>query len=237
MEQRNELLKQMKMTDRQKKGDIQHLLSRSFSRKSIPTFTPLSPTGGISIPVPQLATTPIRGGASKRSPSLPPMAEAEETVSIGELSVEPRVLGKETTGRGELIDLSTPQTHLEEDVALHFTDHTSQSSRGSTPLRRSTVPIANASAAAPLRTSPSPPEDYRDMKTPPRRQRNESDSSAESCPEEQSVRTPLLDGEAPATLPVNTKPSIKHYDAMFAEKVGDEEIPLGGTADSLINQP
>ena len=58
MEQRNEMLKKMRMSERQKRGDVQHLLARSFSTRqmSIPTAprTPSSPPGEISIPVPQL---------------------------------------------------------------------------------------------------------------------------------------------------------------------------------------
>ena len=58
-----------------------------------------------------------------------------------------------------------------------------------------------------------------------------------SCPEEQSVHTPLLDGEPEVTLPVNIlQPSIKHYDDIFRDQCGDD-IPLGGTAGTLINQP
>lgn len=55
MEQRNEMLKQMRMTERQKKGDVQHLLARSFStRQMSTTLPPSSPPGEISIPVPRL---------------------------------------------------------------------------------------------------------------------------------------------------------------------------------------
>ena len=59
MEQRNELLQKMRMTERQKRGDVQHLLARSFSTRQMSTpqghfATPLSPPGEISIPVPQL---------------------------------------------------------------------------------------------------------------------------------------------------------------------------------------
>lgn len=238
MEQRNELLKQMKMTDRQKKGDVQHLLSRSFSRKSIPTLLmPSSPPAEISFAVPQLPTqaTPVRGGASLSTPPPPTIAEADETVSIGELSVEPRVLGSRQERGVELIDLSSPQPTveaysppIEEDVPLE----PAVIARGSDSpheTRRSSLP---AGGGAPWRTTP--PR----SKTPPKQERRDSDSSSDdSCPEEQSVRTPLLDGEAPATLPVNTQPSIRHYDAMFAEKKGEDEIPLGGTADTLYNHP
>ena len=233
MEQRNEMLKQMKLTERQKKGDVQHLLSRSFSRKSLSATTPVSPVD-ISFSVPAFPTqaTPIRGGDSKGpSPPPPTAAEAGDTVSIGELSVEPRVLGGiREEGQGvELIDLSSPNQSLEcssptENVTLEpkvvTRDRTSLSGK--------------VEGEAPWRTTP--PHSGTPVKgktPPPKRERQDSDSSSDSCPEEQSVRTPLLDGEAPTNLPMNTRPSIKHYDAMFAEKGSEDEIPLGGTADSL----
>jgi hypothetical protein len=52
------------------------------------------------------------------------------------------------------------------------------------------------------------------------------------------VRTPLLEHEVPPIiLPTITQPSIRRYDDMFSERVGEDEIPLGGTADSINNQP
>ena len=59
MEQRNELLQRMRMTERQKRGDVQHLLARSFSTKQSSVShdhlaPPPSPPREISIPVPQL---------------------------------------------------------------------------------------------------------------------------------------------------------------------------------------
>lgn len=51
MEQRNEMLRNMRLTERQKKGDVQHLLSRSFSQRGFSGLQ--SPPADISIPVPQ----------------------------------------------------------------------------------------------------------------------------------------------------------------------------------------
>ena len=92
------MLHQMKMTDRQKRGDVQHLLARSFSVKNLPSSPLHSPTGGglpgeIFIPVPQL----LRQSSSSKGQgvSLPTLQEKaeEDIVSIGELSVEPGVAG------------------------------------------------------------------------------------------------------------------------------------------------
>ena len=92
------MLHQMKMTDRQKRRDVQHLLARSFSVKNLPSSPLHSPTGGglpgeIFIPVPQL---PRQSSSSKgQGVSLPTLQETaeEDIVSIGELSVEPGVAG------------------------------------------------------------------------------------------------------------------------------------------------
>ncbi len=230
MEQRNEFLKQMKLTDRQKRGDVQHLLSRSFSRKSIPTFTPLSPSSppaDISIQVPQFPATTGAAPANKASspPASPPPSQPDN-ISIGDLSVEPRVLGGAeggARGKGELIDFSSPAPP-EEGTSLQPAKR-----RPSGPIESSPPP---RDYSAPLRTSPTTPNHGT-----ARVRRDSGSLSDESCPEEQSVRTPLLEGEVTTTLPVMNQPSIKHYDDMFAEKQGEEEIPLGGTADSLVNQP
>lgn len=215
MEQRNEFLAQMKMTERQKRGDVQHLLSRSFSisHKLLPLTTPTSPPTDLSFPVPQLPTQPLA-----THDGFPP--GPTDAISIEELSLEPRVIGA-----GQLIDLSTPQLqHIsrdEEGVELRPLDHAPPSDGGlSPPKGRSTSP-------------------KREATPPPRRARQNSDSSSDSSsPEKQSVRTPLLEGEeeveGPPTLPILTEPSIKHYDNIFAEQ---DNIPLGGTADSLNNQP
>ena len=55
MEQRNDLLQKMRLTEKQKRGDVQHLLARSFSTRQMSVVRPSSdPPGEISIPVPQL---------------------------------------------------------------------------------------------------------------------------------------------------------------------------------------
>lgn len=188
------MLHQMKLTDRQKRGDVQHLLARNFSRRnmSIP-----HDEGDITIPVPQFPptqqTSPSQEDLRKRKSVSPP----EKTLSIGELSVEPRVLG------GQLIDLSSPHPEAEAEAEEEETD------------------------------APKPAIQPSNL---PTEQKDElSDTSSE--PEEQSVRTPLLEGEAPTTLPVNTQPSIKRYDEMFSEQIREDEIPLGATADTILNQP
>ena len=65
------------------------------------------------------------------------------------------------------------------------------------------------------------------------------DSSSESMPEELSVQTPLLDNSLGLTVPVVTAPKssgIRGFDSMFAT-TDDQEIPLGGTAQDLVNEP
>ena len=325
MEQRNELLKQLNMTDRQKKGDVQHLLSRSFSRKVMPE-APLSPPASISIPVPPLNTLlqQAGGGASGTTGSPPTLTTGgEDIVSIEELSEEPRVLGSKGNQQEELIDLSSPSQPLdssvlvtkratepaigsshppqgtdakrssvptipapyagsgapwkttpppaappsalspscEQDIALHLTEPSlvngsshsiapetkratepaigsSHPPQGTDATKRSSLPTSYAGGGAPWKTTP-PPAAAVERKSPSgKRERKVSESSSDdSCPEEQSVRTPLLDGEAPSNLPVNVQPSIKHYDTMFTGKEGEDEIPLGGTADSLSHHP
>lgn len=257
MEQRNELLRQMKLSERQKKGDVQHLLSRSFSRKSIPAISPMSPPGEITLTVPQFPmmqtqAPPIRVGTQ-------PIAE-EDAVSIGELSVEPRLPGHGSEGgAGVLIDLSTePQPpaieinaqsspsrqlpHPRKD-SIPNTRHSSHSSnvgsRKNSPPTRTSTPLSNGGGRKNSRTS-TPPSKRGSRKTSPPKKENGDSSSDDSCPEEQSVRTPLLDGEAPPIIlpATNTQPSIRRYDDMFTDRVGGEdEIPLGGTADTLNNKP
>lgn len=245
MEQRNELLRQMKLTERSRRGTMQNLLARSFSRKEIPIFTPLSPTD-ISIAVPQFPqATPT---VSQATPTKQAVTEGD-ALSIGELSVEPRLLGvaeNETRGQ-QLIDLSSPQPHHEEETSLP-SSHSPPSRRESAPTRdppRSSSPPLRASlpshgsskASLPSRGS-TPSKASSRKPSPPTRVRKDSASSSDSsCPEEQSVRTPLLDGEVPTvTLPVITQPTIASYDHLFTDGVG-EEIPLGGTADTINNQP
>lgn len=95
MEQRNEMLKQMRLTKRQKRGEVQHLIARSFSRRAIDhLLPPSSPPGEISIPVPILH--PTHTDTKPRSPSPSPNPDQKEgvdTISIGDLSLEPRAAG------------------------------------------------------------------------------------------------------------------------------------------------
>ena len=95
MEQRNEMLKQMRLTKRQKRGEVQHLIARSFSRRAIDhLLPPSSPPGEISIPVPILH--PTHTDTKPRSPSPSPNPDKKEgvdTISIGDLSLEPRAAG------------------------------------------------------------------------------------------------------------------------------------------------
>ena len=85
MEQRNELLKKMRMTERQKKGDVQHLLARSFSTRQMSTpqnnLVPSSPPGEISIPVPQFPRVHFNQ----------PPSQASGDISLTDVTVEPRV--------------------------------------------------------------------------------------------------------------------------------------------------
>lgn len=243
MEQRNELLRQMKLTERQKKGDVQHLLSRSFSRKSIPAITPLSPPGEVTLAVPQFSfgqpqvPSSTVGGANAPQPIVE-LVEVD-TVSIEELSVEPRIPG------GQLIDLSTPNPPPVSGDKQSSSDPIPgrrSPSQTSTPSSKSgsqkaSPPVSNGGGR---RTTP-PSKTGSHKASPPRRMRKDSGSSSsdDSSPEEQSVRTPLLDDGTPppVVLPMNTQPSIKRYDEMFNDKTGEDEIPLGGTADSFNNQP
>ena len=62
-------------------------------------------------------------------------------------------------------------------------------------------------------------------------------SDSDSDPEAQSVRTPLL--ELPPSAPPTQTRSLKTYDNMFTKEQlqPEEEIPLGGTADTIVQQP
>ena len=97
MEQRNEMLSKLRLSKRQKKGDVQHLLARSFSRRGFSAVdAPLSPPGEFSIPVPQfprIQTPPHQGNSPLHSGGLVPGVLSADDVSIGDLSMEPRVLG------------------------------------------------------------------------------------------------------------------------------------------------
>lgn len=78
MEQRNEMLRNMRLSERQKKGDVQHLLSRSFSQRGFGNIQ--SPPADISIPVPQFPIPPTINEEKAAKD------DAEEKVSIGESS-------------------------------------------------------------------------------------------------------------------------------------------------------
>ena len=235
------MLKQMRLTDRQKRGDVQHLLARSFSRKGF-TNTALSPSGDVSIPVPQIF----------RQATLPPQeapvdGDALDSVSIGELSIEPRVIGPSDSN---LASVTSPQSQTTsvsvtlEDPAIVDSVSLNQSN---IVFQVPSVPRLSPPPSSLHRQSSPPPPDTVEIENvgpeePPRRTRKDSLSSSESdsCPEEQSVRTPLLETQpAPAvtTLPTNSVPSIKKYDEMFAPQTVEEEIPLGGSAENLRNQP
>lgn len=85
MEQRNEMLKNMRMSKKQRKGDVQHLLARSFSTRQMSMqqtnpLTPMSPPGEISIPVPQFPRI-------HTDPQPPTTSSA--ALSLAEVTVEP----------------------------------------------------------------------------------------------------------------------------------------------------
>lgn len=85
MEQRNELLQKMRMSEKQKKGDVQHLLARSFSTRQVSIqqtnpLTPLSPPGEISIEVPQFPRIHM-------DPQPPTASSA--ALSLADVTVEP----------------------------------------------------------------------------------------------------------------------------------------------------
>ena len=229
MEQRNEMLKHMRLTNRQKKGDVQHMLARSFSRKAIPVpTTPLSPPGEISIPVPQF---PVAQSPFYQQTSI-------DGVSVGELSIEPRVAGSGTA----LTDMATlsptqsphsqpPRTHSPTPLMELTTptpppptmtvtssstlDTLSPDKMLSLEFEEEEVDTSNVLEAQspPRGTPPRGDSFYR------RTRKDSSSSSGSSCPEDQAVRTPLLEGPeittAPSTLPTNPQPSIKRYDDMF----------------------
>ncbi len=196
MEQRNQMLEQMKLTTRQKRGDVQHLLGRSFSVSHALPSSPRS-VQDISIPVPAaFSQSPLRQpGSSSKSDREAPINE--ETISVGELSVEPRVVGGES-GNVQLIDLSSPYPGKDTLQAKSHDDNDG----------------GVASVA--------------------RRPRQDSESSSSSG--EESAHTPLLETEGSSILPVMSQPAISRYDNMFTDRT-EEEIPLGGAADNLQQQP
>ena len=225
MEQRNDMLKQMRLTNRQKKGDIQHLLARSFSRKAISMDT-VSPTKDISFSVPQLY----------HSPTQPAQEETKmDQVSIGELSIEPRLIGD-----GALFDRkhSPPPYEAAQGVTTPPQGVTTSPQGVTTPPPESEkVPsvqfAVDMQPSSSSRHSSPPAEEV----TKKERKDSLSDSDSDS---EKSVHTPLLETKpnVPAsTLPTNSAPGIQKYDEMFAPKAMEaEEIPLGGSADNLLNQ-
>ena len=191
MEQRNEMLKQMRLTQRERRGEVQHIVSRSFSRRRMASVG--SPPRDISIPVPQ--SQPVRPPARSHSNPGPTLAsdvtQPPDTISVGELSVEPRVIG-----------------------------------------------LPQVSVTSPEREGRDEPAAEEDIPPVVSRQRRDSSSSSDSsCPEALSVRTPLLDEQLGAVSPpiIPRPTSLKRYDEIF--RGSEEEIPLGGTADTLISQP
>ena len=239
MEQRNQMLKQMRLTNRQKRGDVQHLLARSFSRKGI---APLSPPGDVSIPVPQLFRP-----ATPPPPDRPVKGDALDSVSIGELSIEPRVIGPSDK---DLANLTSPQSQTT-NVSVSLEDpvivDTVSLNQSDIAIQVPSVPrLSPPPSSLPRHSSPPPLGTDKiesvEPEEPPRRTRKDSLSSSDSdsCPEEQSVRTPLLETQPTpviTTLPTNSAPSIKKYDEMFAPHTVEEEIPLGGSAENLRDQP
>ena len=69
------MLRNMRLSERQKKGDVQHLLSRSFSQRGFGNIQ--SPPADISIPVPRFPIPPIINEEKAAKD------DAEEKVSIG----------------------------------------------------------------------------------------------------------------------------------------------------------
>ena len=239
MEQRNEMLKQMRLTNRQKKGDVQHLLARSFSRK-VMTVEPTSPSQEVSIPVPQIyrsPTPPMPNSSSKEKEKL-------DNISIGELSTEPRIIGPSDDSNH--FDLGSPggiATSPEEPLRQRHSS-LNQSSEEIHIISRSTPsPKHSTRRKSPTTVKSGSRESLQKQGSKPSRRDSLSSSDSDSCPEEQSVRTPLLDTpDAPGThvvttLPTNSAPSIKRYDEMFAPKREEEEIPLGGSAENLVHKP
>lgn len=86
------MLQKMRMTEKQKRGDVQHLLARSFSTRqmSIPA-APSSPAGEISIPVPQLPRVHF---------DHPPNPSTAAALTLSDVTVE-------TSNGGNLIPMTT----------------------------------------------------------------------------------------------------------------------------------
>jgi len=192
MEQRNEMLKQMRLTQRERRGEVQHILSRSFSRRRMGSAG--SPPRDISIPVPQSQPfqPPVRSHSNPGPTLASDVTQPPDTISVGELSVEPRVIGLPQ------VSVSSPEREGRDEPAAEEED---------------IPPVVS------------------------RQRRDSSSSSDSSCPEALSVRTPLLDEQLGAVSPpiIPRPTSLKRYDEIF--RGSEEEIPLGGTADTLISQP
>ena len=126
MEQCNDMLQMMRLSEKQKREDVQHLVTRSFSTKqiSMPTHSdhlamPTSPPGEISISVPEwprvrpsVSAHFTHSAASAHTTTSPlshtATVEEVDTISVGELSVEPRIAG------GNAI----PLVHISEEVGV-----------------------------------------------------------------------------------------------------------------------
>ena len=192
MEQRNEMLKQMRLTQRERRGEVQHILSRSFSRRRM--LSTESPPREISIPVPQsqLLHPPTRSHSNPGPNLASNVTRPLDTISVGELSIEPHVIGLPQVGVLGTEGRDEPTAEEEEDIP----------------------PVVS------------------------RQRRDSSSSSDSSCPEALSVRTPLLDEQIGAVSPpiIPRPSSLKRYDDIFRGG-SEEEIPLGGTADTLVSQP
>lgn len=105
MEQRNEMLKQMRLTRKERRGEVQHIIARSFSRRqlSIPRESSVpresSPPKDIQIPVPKITLTQSHSQSQTQTQTGHSHSRASEPrdevdlFSIGELSTEPRVAG------------------------------------------------------------------------------------------------------------------------------------------------
>ena len=191
------MLRNMRLSERQKRGDVQHLLSRSFSQRGFGGLS--SPPADISIPVPQFPSP--RTIHEEDAPASPSSLKEKDSVSISELSIEPRVAGSYATAlnspppadSGDKVKQSTVLVQLE-DFETGVT-------------RPASLPTPSMSGPVFI----------------------ESESGEESCSEERAVRAPLLEQLGNTSnsggLPRMAQPAIRSYDKMFE---GDEEERLSG---------
>ena len=154
-----------------------------------------SPPREISIPVPQsqLLQPPTRSHSNPGPNLASNVTRLLDTISVGELSIEPRVIGLTQ------VSVGSPGTEGRDEPTAEEED---------------IPPVVS-------------------------RQRKDSSSSSDSsCPEALSVRTPLLDEQIGAVSPpiIPRPSSLKRYDDIFRGG-SEEEIPLGGTADTLVSHP